>query len=89
MNDKIRTYLGSHLSQSQAAALAVLASNVRDSMQDLLDKSTMNCPESNAQVVYDFWQEIENLAIDSIKVNDGEVVKWIGVAAKQMNPLLA
>lgn len=78
---------GQYLSQSQAAAFAVIAANVRKE----LDETYPPAPEHAEahRCMTSFLQEIEAQATASIARNDGNVVHWIGVAAKQMNPLLS
>ena len=68
------------LGQSEAAALAVLAARVRRNGEGL-DPTTKEAEE--------FLRDLEGLACESIRDNDGNVVHWIGVAARQMNPLLS
>lgn len=93
MQYQIPTNLGQYLSQSQAAALAVLVANIRAEVEE-----TRNVGQPQGELVSEndgerevmaFCQELEAVACASITRNDGNVVHWIGVAAKQMNPLLS
>ncbi len=72
------------LTQTQAAALAVLASDIRQGMKKL-DREL----DSQETAVYRFWSGLETNALKALECRDGEVVQHLGRAAKQMNPLLA
>lgn len=81
MNDEMKALLvavAAHCTPTQAAAFAVLASAVRADITEIDPKS----------VSADFLFELEHIMIDSIKSNDGEVAHNIGLASRQMNPLL-
>lgn len=91
--EKIASTLSGMLAQSDAAALAVLVAHVRAN-SDELARERRGAPidlveEDQRQMVCAFLQELEAIAVNSIRCNDGNVVHWIGVAAKQMNPLLS
>lgn len=70
--------------QSQAALLAVLISDIRQGINEP-DK----VPTPDEITLEDALSELEESAIESIRVNDGEIIRWVGIAAKQANPLLA
>jgi hypothetical protein len=70
--------LAHNMSQSQAALLAVLMSDIR---------ANIIKPEEK-EALFDALKQLEQAAVDSIQANDGEVISWIGQAAKQANPLL-
>lgn len=77
-----------HCVQSEAAAFAVLAAHVRENAESQMQTGI----ESADQPIHDMIQVLETLEevmLASIKTNDGNVVHWIGIAAKQMNPLLS
>lgn len=76
------------MTQTQAAALAVLASNIRNEMMQGAVPVDAESEQANRNV-HAFLEQLEELAIKSIQHNDGEVVLHIGTAAKQMNPLLS
>ncbi len=78
MEYKIPESLADIVSQSEAAAFAVLCAHVRQGKDS---------PES--QECSAFLKELEMMMCESITHNDGNVVHWIGTAAKQMNPLLS
>jgi len=85
--------IGHYLSQSQAAALAVLCANIRSEHNEtktIGNAGSVRVEEDSEvdRAVMSFFQELEAIAVNSIAKNDGQVVHWIGVAAKQMNPLL-
>lgn len=87
--NQIPVALANGLAQTEAAALAVLAASKRRDMDDNREKQASAVPNPHDQALYDWWLELENVCIKSIQANDGNVVHWIGVAAKQMNPLLS
>lgn len=66
------------LEPSQAAMLAVLISDIR---------ANISKPEQEENLMIAL-KSLERCAVGSIQTNDGEVIHWIGQAAKQMNPLL-
>lgn len=79
-----------NMSPSEAAALAVLAAHVRSNMDEARMRVTSTpSPSDEDQAAYDFLLLMEERAVGAIQVNDGNVVTWIGHAAKQMNPLLS
>jgi hypothetical protein len=100
MEYKIPEGLGQLFAQSDAAALAVIVAHVRKNNEELYEE---HCVENQRQnpgaidpeqseserVGCAFLQELEAIACNSIASNDGNVVHWIGTAAKQMNPLLS
>lgn len=98
MDYRIPKGLSEMLAQSDAAALAVLTAHVRQQHEELRDESRRLDQERGEQPreeseeereVCAFLQELEAIACNSIARNDGNVVHWIGTAAKQMNPLLS
>ena len=75
-------------SPSQAAAFAVLCNSVREEVSS----RTMSGVPSEDQPIEDLIQNLrmmEECMLEAIKRNDVNVVRWIGAAAKQMNPLLS
>lgn len=85
MNDmeKLHVMIMDRLSQSEAAALAVLLANLKEQSSDEGGLT------EEAREVLDLVDKLEQLCLESIRRNDGKVVYWIGVAAKQLNPLLS
>lgn len=78
----ISNQLRNILSQSEAGALAVLAGHLKHKIQS--EPEIYKATEE----LRTFLDVLEKDAIDSIAINDGQVAHWIGIAAKQMNPLL-
>lgn len=84
--------------QSMAAALAVWASALRENCRKHIERVNSELDHESTEhdlgLVKDYealcysLTALEQQACDSISSNDGNVVKWIGQAAKQMNPLL-
>jgi hypothetical protein len=90
--------LGEVFAPSEAAALAVLCAHVRENMEELHEYRVQGFQERADEdelpplldhAVVDFLSALERAAVETLQNNDGEVVKWIGAAAKQMNPLLS
>ena len=78
--------LGFNCSQTQAAAFAVLASAVRrDIAKEYNDPQFDRKSVENVEM---FLKLLEDVMVDSIRENDGEVAENIGHAARQMHPLL-
>ena len=92
MDSKLKDHIMSSMTQTQAAALAVLANNVKKMREELIeDRQDMKVehPLEDGDIeVLAFWRELESMGVESINLNDGRVVEHIGAAAKQMNPLL-
>lgn len=72
-----------YLAPSEAAAIAVIVANARKNLKEL-----SNTFEGREDVIATFCR-IEDMCLETIKENDGEVVSWIGTAAKQLNSLLS
>jgi len=75
--------LAQSLTQTQAACLAVIISDIRRALSDLGRPQEIEESELEAQLTI-----LEQSCLKSIMQNDGEVVSWIGHAAKLLNPLL-
>ena len=92
MDNITRNFIMHSMTQTQAAALAVLANNVKKMREELIeDRQDMKVehPLEDGDIeVLAFWRELESMGVESINLNDGRVVEHIGAAAKQMNPLL-
>jgi hypothetical protein len=82
MNDTLKIRLTGVLAQSEAGALAVLVGHLREKLKTQPDIY------KDSEEIGVFLEDLEQIAINSITTNDGLVAHWIGVAAKQMNPLL-
>lgn len=81
-----------YCSQTEAAAIAVIAANVRKNIEEKkgwVAELVEPQPVAEENLVHDFLQELESAAIYAIENNDGNVVLHLGTAAKQMNPLLS
>lgn len=90
MEHNTQIFIQDSMDQGQAAALAVLAANVRKCQQDLLDSRVDQVPMTEREMaVITFWKMLEDIGVQSIAHNDGNVVEHIGTAARQMNPLLS
>lgn len=100
MNYQIPKGLSELMAQSDAAALAVIVAHIRKNSEELYHEQCIenqkrspgtNHPDrdENTERCCRFLQELEAIACSSIARNDGNVVHWIGTAAKQMNPLLS
>ena len=92
MDNITRNFIMHSMTQTQAAALAVLANNVKKMREELIeDRQDMKVehPLEDGDIeVLAFWRALESMGVESINLNDGRVVEHIGAAAKQMNPLL-
>lgn len=80
------------MSQSEAAALAVLAAHLSKNLEEMRAEceDTITPEKELAQgKLREFLFALEDCAVRSIKLNDAKVVYWLGQAAKQMNPLLS
>ena len=86
MDDTLKNSL-EYFTQSELAALAVLVSHVAKRIDSEIAEGSLNAQED--QRVRRFLEEVEDCAVEAIKDKDSSVVHWIGVAAKQMNPLLS
>lgn len=78
MDQALLAKLSDCLSQSEAGALAVIASHLRNKVED-----EPEVYKDSAELIVAL-AAIEDAAICSISANDGNVVKWVGYAAKQM-----
>ncbi len=73
-----------YMCQTQAAALAVLCADIRAGIESVESPEVALIPDKAVAIL----SALEKIAIVSINKNDGNVVKHIGHAARQMNPLL-
>lgn len=85
---RILAVISDNMDQSQAAALAVICCDIRENLDEHLQKQPPEKAEQIASAI-DLMTKIEQTAISSIDNNSGNSTRWIGTAAKQLSPLLA
>lgn len=78
-----------YFSPTEAAALAVLVDRVRSNMSDSVTSNMSDFEREERRDISLKLEEIEKAALDSIHSNTGRTVMFVGMAAKQMNPLLS